>query len=138
MATQQTTQYIYTMAKKVIYTDEAPEPIGPYSQAIAVNGMLFVSGQVAIDAFSGVVVRDSIEAETKQVMQNIGHILQANDMDYSHIVKTTIFLKDMHDFPKMNEVYGSYFSNQPPARETVEVSCLPKNVSVEISCIAIK
>jgi 2-iminobutanoate/2-iminopropanoate deaminase len=126
------------MAKKVIYTDDAPEPIGPYSQAIHINGMLFISGQVAIDPFSGAVIRDGIEAGTKQVMENIKNILHAAEMDFHNVVKSTIFLKDMYDFPKMNEIYGSYFKQDPPARETVEVSCLPKNVSVEISCIAVR
>lgn len=121
------------MSKKVIYSDKAPEPIGPYSQAIAHGNLLFVSGQIALEKSSG-----NITEETEQVMYNLKEILSANGMDFSHVVKSTIFLKDMNDFPKVNEVYGKYFTNQPPARETVEVSRLPKDVHVEISCIAAK
>lgn len=126
------------MAHKIIYTDDAPEPIGPYSQAVFVNGMLFVSGQIPLDPFSGVLINTGIEDETEQVMQNLSAILDAAEMDFSNIAKTTIFLSDMRDFPKVNEVYGKYFKSNPPARETVEVSVLPKNANVEISCIAIR
>jgi 2-iminobutanoate/2-iminopropanoate deaminase len=126
------------MAKKIIYTENAPEPIGPYSQAIFINNTLYVSGQIAIDPFIGDVVRNGVEGETEQVMQNLKHILEAAGMQFEDVVKCSIFLKDMHDFPKVNAIYGKYFSENPPARETVEVSCLPKNVLVEISCIAVK
>ena len=126
------------MAKEVVYSANAPEPIGPYSQAIKVGNMLFLSGQVAIQKSSGNVITSNITDETQQVMKNLEEVLKAADYDFSHIVKTTIFLKDMNNFPKVNEVYGSYFTNQPPARETVEVSRLPKDVNVEISCIAVK
>lgn len=126
------------MSKKVIYSAMAPEPIGPYSQAIQVGNLLFVSGQVAIQKPSGNVITGSIEEETQQVMKNLEEILKAAGMDFSNVVKCTIFLKDMNNFPKVNEVYGSRFTTQPPARETVEVSRLPKNVNVEISCIAVK
>lgn len=126
------------MARKIIYTDDAPEPIGPYSQAIYINGMLFVSGQVPLDPFSGALINSGIEDETEQVMQNLKHILEASEMDFSNVVKCSIFLKDMLDFPKVNEVYGKYFKSNPPARETVEVSALPKNANIEISCIAIR
>lgn len=126
------------MARKVIYTDAAPDPIGPYSQAVFVNGMLFVSGQIALDAFSGTLITDSIEKETRQVMENIQAILQAAEMDFSNVVKCSIFLSDMGTFPKVNEVYGKFFDENPPARETVEVSKLPRNVNVEISVIAVR
>ena len=126
------------MARKIIYTDDAPEPIGPYSQAVYINGMLFVSGQIPIDAFSGAMIKDGIAEETQQVMENIKAILHAAEMDFSNEVKCSIFLTDMHDFPKVNEVYGKYFKSSPPARETVEVSVLPKNANVEISCIAVR
>ncbi len=126
------------MARKVIYTDAAPDPIGPYSQAVFVNGMLFVSGQIALDAFSGTLITDSNEKETTQVMENIQAILQAAEMDFSTVVKCSIFLSDMGTFPKVNEVYGKFFDENPPARETVEVSKLPRNVNVEISVIAVR
>lgn len=126
------------MARKIIYTDEAPEPIGPYSQGVYINGMLFISGQVPLDPFSGALIKNGIEEETEQVMQNLQAILHASEMDFSNVVKCSIFLTDMLDFPKVNEVYGKYFKNSPPARETVEVSALPKNANIEISCIAIR
>jgi 2-iminobutanoate/2-iminopropanoate deaminase len=126
------------MTKTVVYSPMAPEPIGPYSQAIASGNMLFISGQIAIQKPSGNLVTGNIEDETHQVMQNLEAILQAAGMDFTHVVKSTIFLKDMNNFPKVNEVYGKRFSQNPPARETVEVSRLPKDVNVEISCIAVK
>lgn len=126
------------MAKNVIYSAAAPDPIGPYSQAIQAGNMLFTSGQVAIEKSTGNVVAGGIQDETRQVMKNLEEVLKAAHMDFSHVVKCTIFLKDMNDFPKMNEIYGSYFTSQPPARETVQVSRLPKDVNVEISCIAVK
>ncbi len=126
------------MSKNVIYSANAPEPIGPYSQAIQTGNMLFISGQVAIQKPTGDLITGNIQDETHQVMKNLSEILKAASMDFSNIVKSTIFLKDMNSFPKMNEVYGSYFASQPPARETVEVSRLPKDVNVEISCIAVK
>jgi 2-iminobutanoate/2-iminopropanoate deaminase len=126
------------MSKKVIYSPHAPEPIGPYSQAIQTGNMLFVSGQIAIQQSTGKMLMGSIEEETKQVMQNVSEILKAAGMDFSNVVKSSIFLKDMNDFPKVNAVYGQSFQTEPPARETVEVSQLPKGVNVEISCIAVK
>lgn len=126
------------MAKKIIYTQSAPDPIGPYSQAVFVNGLLFVSGQIALDPFSGTLVIDNIEKETKQVMENIQAILDAAEMDFSNVVKSSIFLSDMGNFPRVNEVYGKYFGENPPARETVEVAKLPRNVNVEISVIAVR
>jgi 2-iminobutanoate/2-iminopropanoate deaminase len=126
------------MTKEVIYSPNAPEPIGPYSQAIQVGNMLFMSGQIAIDKSSGQMITQSITEETTQVMKNLGAVLKSAGMDFSHVVKSTIFLKDMNTFPQVNEVYGKSFPTNPPARETVEVSRLPKDVNVEISCIAIR
>jgi 2-iminobutanoate/2-iminopropanoate deaminase len=125
------------MTKEVIYSSNAPEPIGPYSQAVKAGNMLFVSGQIAINKSSGEMITATIAEETEQVMKNLSEILLAANMDFSHVVKCTIFLKDMNNFPKINEVYGKRFSSIPPARETVEVSRLPKDVNVEISCIAV-
>ena len=126
------------MSKEVIYSASAPEPIGPYSQAIKAGNMLFVSGQIAIQKSTGAILTGNINEETEQVMKNLDDVLKAAGMDFSNVVKCTIFLKNMGDFPKVNEVYGSRFISQPPARETVEVSALPKGVNVEISCIAVK
>jgi 2-iminobutanoate/2-iminopropanoate deaminase len=126
------------MSKTVIYSASAPDPIGPYSQAIQAGNMVFISGQIAIQRSTGQILTGSIEEETTMVMSNISDILKAAGMDFSNIVKTTIFLKDMNSFPKVNEIYGKYFTQNPPARETVEVSRLPKDVNVEISCIAVK
>jgi 2-iminobutanoate/2-iminopropanoate deaminase len=126
------------MPKSIVYSATAPEPIGPYSQAVQVGNMLFMSGQIAIQKSTGNIVTSTIEEETAQVMQNLADVLTAAGMDFSHVVKSTIFLKDMNNFPKVNEIYGKHFSQNPPARETVEVSRLPKDVNVEISCIAVK
>jgi 2-iminobutanoate/2-iminopropanoate deaminase len=126
------------MTKSVVYSDHAPEPIGPYSQAIQSGNMLFVSGQIAIQRSTGKMITSAIEEETNQVMLNLQEILKAAGMDFGHVVKCSIFLKDMNNFPKVNETYGKYFQHHPPARETVEVSRLPKDVNVEISCIAVK
>ncbi|MFZ6001442.1 MAG: RidA family protein [Bacteroidota bacterium] len=126
------------MSKEVVYSANAPEPIGPYSQAIKAGNMLFISGQIAIQKSSGQILTANIVDETQQVMKNLDEVLKAGGMTFANVVKTTIFLKSMGDFPKVNEVYGSYFASQPPARETVEVSGLPKGVNVEISCIAVK
>jgi 2-iminobutanoate/2-iminopropanoate deaminase len=123
--------------KNIIQNSQAPAPIGPYSQAVAINGMLFVSGQVALDG-SGNLHTADIETETHQVMKNLGLILTSAGMTYHHVVKTTIFLKNMNDFQTVNQIYGSYFTDNFPARETVEVSRLPKDVNVEISVIAVK
>jgi 2-iminobutanoate/2-iminopropanoate deaminase len=126
------------MDKQIIPTEAAPAPIGPYSQAVMTGGTLYLSGQIAIDPATGLVIKGDIEAETRQVMVNIGAILQAYQLSYSHIVKTTIFIRSMDDFARINGVYGSFFEKDYPARETVEVSRLPKDVQVEISCIAVK
>jgi len=126
------------MSKSVVYSENAPEPIGPYSQAIQAGNMLFVSGQIAIQKSSGKIITGNIEEETNQVMANLRDVLKAAGMDFSNVVKSSIFMKDMNNFPKVNEVYGRYFQQNPPARESVEVSRLPKDVNVEISCIAVK
>jgi len=126
------------MSKEVIYAANAPEPIGPYSQAIKVGSLLFVSGQIAIQKSTGKILNANITEETNQVMSNLEAVLTAAGMDFTHVVKCTIFLKDMNQFPLVNEAYGKNFSINPPARETVEVSRLPKDVNVEISCMAVK
>lgn len=126
------------MSKTVVYTPRAPEPIGPYSQAILAGNMLFVSGQIAIQRSSGNLVTGNIEDETTQVMINLSEVLKAAGLSFSDVVKCSIFLKDMGDFPRVNQIYGQYFTDTPPARETVEVSRLPKDVNVEISCIAVR
>jgi 2-iminobutanoate/2-iminopropanoate deaminase len=126
------------MSKSIIYSANAPEPIGPYSQAVQFGNMLFISGQIAIQKPSGNLITDNIEAETEQVMLNLSEILKAAGMNFSNVVKSTIFLNDFNDFASVNQVYGKCFPTNPPARETVEVSRLPKDVNVEISCIAIK
>lgn len=124
------------MSKKIISTTNAPAAIGPYSQANFVNGVLYISGQIPIDPATGNLV-DGIEKETHQVMKNLKAILEEASLSFSNVVKATIFLKSMDDFAAMNEIYASYLdANSYPARETVQVACLPKNVSVEISMIA--
>ena len=122
--------------KTIINTNNAPTPIGPYSQAVQFGNMLFVSGQIAINPATGELDLSTIENETHQVMKNIGAVLTKAGVDFSHIIKTGIFLKDMNQFAAVNEVYGSYFSGNFPARETVQVSRLPKDVNVEISVVA--
>lgn len=123
--------------KDVVYSENAPKPIGPYSQAVQVGNMLFCSGQVALDAQTGQVAASDVEGQTRKVMENIAAVLQAGGSAFDQVVKTTIFLKSMGDFPKVNEIYGSYFKADPPARSTVEVSRLPKDVLVEIEVIAL-
>ena len=124
--------------KKIITSKNAPSPIGPYSHAVQFGNMLFVSGQVGKHPETGELMLVDIKTETRQVMENVKGILADAGMDTSHIVKTTIFMKDMNNFASMNEVYGSYFAGDFPARETVQVSRLPLDVNVEISVIAIK
>ena len=125
------------MSKQIINSTEAPAPIGPYSQAVQHGNTLYVSGQIALDAKSGQLVGGTIQEETHQVMKNLKAILAAANMDFNHVVKCSIFVKDLGNFVAINEVYGQYFISNPPARETVEVSRLPKDVQVEISCIAV-
>jgi 2-iminobutanoate/2-iminopropanoate deaminase len=123
------------MSKQIIFTDKAPAAIGPYSQAVLSNGTLYVSGQIALMAAQ---FGASIEEETRQVMENLKAILEAAEMNFENVVKCSIFVKDMNNFATINEVYSRYFEANPPARETVEVARLPKDVNVEISCIAVK
>ncbi len=122
--------------KKIISTKNAPGAIGPYSQAVKTGNMLFTSGQVAIHPESGELVMDDVQTETHQVMANLKAVLSEAGMTFDNVVKTSIFLQDMNDFNAVNEVYASYFSSDFPARETVQVACLPKSVNVEISMIA--
>ena len=124
--------------KKGISTEKAPAAIGPYSQAILSNNTLYCSGQIAINPATGNLVMENITAETNQVMQNISAVLTAAEMDFSNVVKCSIFMKDMNDYAAINEVYTKSFGKNPPAREAVQVSVLPKNVNVEISVIAVK
>lgn len=126
------------MSKKIILTNQAPAPIGPYSQAVQVGNTLYVSGQISIDPKTGDLVNGNIEKETIQVLENLKNIVEAAEMSLSDVVKCSIFVSDMGNFQKINLVYNEYFPNDSPARETVEVSRLPKDVNVEISCIAIK
>jgi len=126
------------MEKNIITTNNAPEPIGPYNQAVQVDNMLFISGQVCIDPATGQLKNKDLQEETHQVMHNLKAILYQAGMDFENVVKTTIFLTDMNKFSEMNEVYGKYFLKNFPARETVQVSALPKFVNVEISMIAVK
>ena len=123
--------------KKIIQTSEAPTPIGPYSQAVQVGDTLYVSGQVAFDASSGELINENITEETHQVMKNLEAILRAAGTDFGQVAKCSIFISDMNQFAAINEAYGQYFREDPPARETVEVRRLPKDVNVEISCIAV-
>jgi len=126
------------MERKIINTDSAPAPIGPYNQAVQVGNMLFISGQIPINPQTGEIVKDGIQAETRQVMDNLKAILYKAGMDFSDVVKTSIFLMDMGSFAQVNEVYGNYFTENAPARETVQVAGLPRGVNVEISMIAAK
>ena len=125
--------------KKIIYSDKAPAPIGPYNQAVLVGNTLYTSGQIALDPSTMDLVLETIEMETSQVMNNLKAVLEAAEMDFSNVVKSTIFISDMNDFARINSVYASYFEEEfAPARETVQVAKLPKNVNVEISMIAVK
>lgn len=127
------------MEKKIIKTENAPAPIGPYNQAVQFGNMLFISGQIALDPKDGTLFQGEIKEETEKVMQNLNGILEASGMKFSNVIKTTIFLMDMGKFATVNEVYGNYFDNETaPARETVQVSGLPRGVQVEISMIAAK
>jgi 2-iminobutanoate/2-iminopropanoate deaminase len=124
--------------KEIIATQNAPKAIGPYSQAVRLNGFVFLSGQVPLDPRSGELVTGSIQVQTERVLENMKAVLQAAGLSFDHVVKTTVFVKDLADFPHMNEVYGKYFGMNPPARSTVEVSRLPRDARVEIEAIAIE
>lgn len=129
--------YIRVMEKRIINTKAAPAPIGPYNQAVMVNGALYISGQICLDPATGNMKNRDIQDETHQVMQNLKSILAEAGMTFSNVVKTSIFITDMNQFSAINEVYGKYFNDEFPARETVQVSALPKAVNVEISMIAV-
>ncbi|MFK7000450.1 RidA family protein [Flavobacterium oreochromis] len=125
--------------KKIIFTEKAPAPIGPYSQAVLIKDTLYTSGQIAINPESSELILTSIEEETEQVMQNLKAVLEAANMSFENVIKTTIFIMNMGDFAKINSVYGKYFEEATaPARETVQVATLPKNVNIEISMIAVR
>lgn len=124
--------------KKIIFTENSPAPIGPYNQAVLKGNTLYTSGQIGINPETGESVTSTIEAETEQVMQNMKAVLEAAGMTFDNVVKSTIFIMNMNDFGKINTVYGSYFNEKTaPARETVQVACLPKNLNIEISMIAV-
>lgn len=124
------------MPKKIVMTPQAPKPIGPYSQAVISGGFLFASGQIALDPETGQIVEGDIVAQTEQVMRNLMAVLREAKSGPENVVKTTVFLMDMADFPKMNEVYGRYFSKEAPARSTVQAAGLPRGVKVEIDLVA--
>lgn len=124
--------------KKIINTPKAPAPIGPYNQAVLLNNMLYTSGQIAINPATNELGLSNIKEETKMVMENLKAVLAAAEMGFENVIKTSIFISNMDNFAQINEVYGSYFTSDFPARETVEVACLPRNVNVEISVIAAK
>lgn len=126
------------MSKTIIKTKLAPDPIGPYSQAVLAGDMLYISGQICIDPATGELKKKDIQEETHQVMHNLKAILSEAGMNFNNVIKTSIFIMDMHQFVSINEVYGKYFERDFPARETIQVSALPKFVNVEISMIAIK
>jgi 2-iminobutanoate/2-iminopropanoate deaminase len=123
--------------KKIVSTKEAPAAVGPYSQAIRSGSLLFCAGQIPLDPQSGQIVSDDISQQTKRVLENISAVLRAENLNFQHVVKTTIFLTDMGDFQTVNEIYATYFRDNPPARSTVQVSALPKGAKVEIEVIAV-
>ena len=123
--------------KKIVSTTEAPAAVGPYSQAVRVGQFVFTAGQIPLDPKSGQIVSDDIGEQTRRVLDNLTAVLKAENLTFKHIVKTTIFLTDLGDFQTVNEIYGGYFSEVPPARSTVQVSALPKGARVEIECIAV-
>jgi 2-iminobutanoate/2-iminopropanoate deaminase len=125
------------MERQVIKTDKAPKPVGPYSQAVKAGNLIFVAGQVAIDPKTGALIQGDIKDQTKRVLENIKAILEAASLSLDHVVKTTVLLKNMADFPKMNDVYGSYFRSRPPARTTAQVGNLPAGAEVEIDAVAL-
>jgi len=120
-----------------VETPNAPEAIGPYSQAIKANGMMFLSGQIPLDPQTAAMITGHITAQTKRVMENLRAVLEAEDLTFANVVKTTIYLTDLADFAKVNEIYGSYFESDPPARATVQVAALPKGANVEIEAVAV-
>ena len=123
--------------KQIVNTADAPKPVGPYNQAVIANGMIFTAGQIAIDPATNTVIEGTVEEQTRQVMKNLGAVLSAAGVGYRDVIKTTVFLLDMNDFSVMNGVYGEFFQENAPARSAVEVRRLPKDVRVEIECIAV-
>jgi 2-iminobutanoate/2-iminopropanoate deaminase len=123
--------------KKIISSEAAPRAIGPYSQAVVVNGVAYLSGQIPIDPSTNQLIEGGIEQQTERVLENLKAVLAAAGASFASVVKTTVFLKDMAEFPKMNEVYSRYFPENPPARSTVQAAKLPRDVSIEIDCIAV-
>ena len=123
--------------KKIVSTTEAPAAVGPYSQAIRIGPLLFTAGQIPLDPKSGQILAQDIAEQTRRVFDNLRAVLKAEGMDFSNVVKTTVFMTDLADFQTMNEVYASYFKDQPPARSTVQVSALPKGAQVEIELVAV-
>ena len=126
-----------TEGKKIIHSEKAPEAIGPYSQAVRTEKMVYTAGQIGLDPATMEIVSGGVEAETRQVLNNLKQVLEAANSGLSYVVKTTVFLRDMADFPKMNAIYAEFFPEKPPARSTVAVKTLPKNVAVEIEAIAL-
>ena len=126
------------MEKIEIKTDKAPNPVGPYSQALAAGELVFCSGQIAINPWTGTMVTDDIGSETTMVMENLKAVLEESGSSFENVVKTTIYLLDMSDFAKVNDIYGKYFISAPPARSTVQVAKLPKGANLEIECIALR
>jgi 2-iminobutanoate/2-iminopropanoate deaminase len=126
------------MSKKIIYTEKAPKPVGPYSQAVEIEGFVYLAGQIPIDPSTGNVVQGDIKIQTRQVLENIKAVLNASGCGLNNVVKTTIYLVDMKDFTQVNEIYGEYFKEDYPSRSTVEVKALPKESGVEIEAIAVK
>ncbi|HFE64691.1 MAG TPA: RidA family protein [Caldithrix sp.] len=124
--------------KEIVKTDQAPTPVGPYNQAIIAGDFIFTAGQIAIDPATGKLAENDIQKQTRLVIRNLEAVLKAAGSDLSRVVKTTVFLKDMNDFAAMNEIYAEFFSENSPARSAVEVACLPKDVLVEIECVALK
>lgn len=122
--------------KKIVSTTEAPAAVGPYSQAVRIGPMLFTAGQIPLDPRSGQIVSQDVAEQTRRVLDNLTGVLKAEGMDFSHIVKTTVFMTNLDDFQTMNEIYATYFKDQPPARSTVQVSALPKGAQVEIEVVA--
>ena len=129
---------MYTIeGKKIIHTEKAPKAIGPYSQAVRIENMVFTAGQIGLEPATMEIVAGGVEVETRQVLTNLQRVLEAADSGLNYVVKTTVFLRDMADFPKMNAIYAEFFPDNPPARSTVAVASLPKNVAVEIEAVAL-
>jgi 2-iminobutanoate/2-iminopropanoate deaminase len=132
------TSLSFAQEKKVVATKEAPQAIGPYSQAIKAGGFVFTAGQIAIDPATGKLIEGDVKAQTERVLKNLSAVLAAAGSSMDRIVKTTVFLKNMSDFPAMNEVYGQFFKNEPPSRSTVQVAALPKDALIEIDAVALQ